>query len=197
MAIGVALTSFGLEGDIKVEPLTDFPARFDTGRTLYFGDRQRRVQRSRWQGKTVYIKLTGINTPEDVAKLRGHYLELPEQARATPGTGVYFQSDIVGLRVETAAGEPLGRVIEFLPTGANDVLVVHGDRGELLVPMIEDVVINIDLDAGLIAIEPIEGLLPAQPPAPRPVRPIPDKVLRRKPWLARRRPAGCSNVPAE
>jgi 16S rRNA processing protein RimM len=166
VAVGVVLTSFGLRGDIKVEPLTDFPSRFDVGATLWLGGEARRVERSRWQRRIVYVKLSGIDTPEAIAALRGWYLELPEEERATLAPGEYFLSDIIGLAVETVEGAPLGHVVEFLPTGANDVLVVRGERGEALIPMIEDVVREVDLAGGRLLVEPIEGLIP-EPRAPR------------------------------
>jgi 16S rRNA processing protein RimM len=169
LAIGVALTSFGLQGDIKVEPLTDFPERFEPGEVIWLGGRKRHVQRSRWQGRTVYLKLTGINSSEDVGEVRGQYLEVPEADRADLPPDEYFQSDIIGLSVETTAGAPLGQVLEFLPTGANDVLVVRGPDGDVLVPMIEDVVKTIDVPGGRIVIEPLAGLLP-EPTTPKPRR---------------------------
>lgn len=160
IAIGVALTSFGLQGEIKVEPLTNFPARFGTGESVWFGGQKRRIQRSRWQGRVAYVKLTGINSPEAVAELRGQYLQVPESERTSLPADEYYQSDILGLRVETTAGAELGSVVEFLPTGANDVLVVRGAGGEVLIPMIADVVQAVDLPGGRLVIEPIEGLLP-------------------------------------
>lgn len=176
VAVGVVLTSFGLHGDIKVEPLTDFPERYDAGQTLWLAGEPRRVERSRWQNRVVYVKLSGIDTPEAVAALRGRYLELPEAERAPLQTNEYYQSDIIGLAVETVAGVALGRVVEFLPTGANDVLVVRGDSStqpEVLIPMIDDVVRDVDLAGGRLVVEPIDGLLP-EPREPRePRRPMP------------------------
>ncbi len=173
VAVGVVLTSFGLRGDIKVEPLTDFPERFGAGKTLWLAGEPHRVERSRWQHRVVYVKLSGIDTPEAVAALRGRYLELPEAERAALEPGDYYQSDIIGLAVETVHGTALGRVVEFLPTGGNDVLVVRGEQGEILIPMIEDVVQSVDLDAGRVVVEPIEGLLPEPPQTRAPHRPMP------------------------
>jgi 16S rRNA processing protein RimM len=194
IAIGVALTSFGLNGDIKVEPLTDFAARFEPGQAIWLGGRKRQVQRSRWQGRMVYVKLSGIASADAVAKLRGQYLEVPEAERIQLDPEQYYRSDIIGLAVATADGRDLGRVIEFLPTGANDVLVVRGDAGEVLVPMIEDVVKQIDLAAGRLIIEPLEGLLPEPRPSPRPTRvPTRGPAWRRR--LAERASAGRQQSP--
>lgn len=169
VAVGTVLTSFGLHGDLKVEPLTDFAERFAPGARLWLAGEERTIERSRWQRGTVYLKLGGIDTSDAVVPLRGFPLELPESARAELPADEFFQSDLIGLRVVTTGGEDLGRVREFLATGANDVLAVDGPRGEVLVPMIADVVQAVDLAAGTITIEPVEGLLP-EPRVPKPPR---------------------------
>src|SRR5690348_14741704 len=144
VAVGTVLTAFGLHGELKVEPLTDFAERFAPGARLWLAGEERSVAGSRWQRGIVYLKLHGIDTPDAVAPLRGFPLEVPESARAELPADEYFQSDLIGLRVLTTGGEELGRVREFLATGANDVLAVDGPRGEVLVPMIADVVQAVD-----------------------------------------------------
>ena len=190
LAVGVVLTSFGLQGDIKVEPLTDFPERYEPGESVWLGGRKRRIQRSRWQRGVVYVKLMGISTAEAVADLRGHYLEVPEQERTPLAEDEFYQSDIIGLEVETTGGESLGRVLEFLPTGGNDVLVVRGAGGDVLIPMIADVVQQVDLPGGRLVVEPIEGLLPERVVGPRPGRPPPPRRAGRRPRRTRPRPPG-------
>jgi 16S rRNA processing protein RimM len=68
--------------------------------------------------------------------------------------------DIVGLTVEAEDGRRLGQIQEVLRTGANDVYVVAGPLGELLIPAIADVVQSIDLEAGRVVVRPLPGLLP-------------------------------------
>ena len=160
VAVGVALTSFGLRGDVKVEPLTDFPERYEPGQRVWFAGRERRIQSSRWQGSHVYVKLTGINSPEAVAELRGQFLEVAESARSALDDDQYYRSDILGLDVETTTGERIGTVADFMATGANDVLVVRGPLGEVLIPMVADVIREVDVAGRRLTIEPLEGLLP-------------------------------------
>jgi 16S rRNA processing protein RimM len=62
------------------------------------------------------------------------------------------------LEVWTSGGEHLGRVSEVLFTGANEVYVVKGERGQILVPAIEDVVKEVDLEEGRLIVEPLEGM---------------------------------------
>ncbi|MFC1902046.1 ribosome maturation factor RimM [Chloroflexota bacterium] len=73
--------------------------------------------------------------------------------------GQYFHHQIIGLQVRTARGELLGTVVDVLPGKSNDNYIVEGDRGQLLIPAIEDVVKSIDLEQECITIEAIDGLL--------------------------------------
>jgi len=87
---------------------------------------------------------------------------LPSDTSQPHPQGQYHHSQIIGLEVETTRGEPLGDITEIISadnTEVNDIYVVNGNRGEILIPAIEDVVKSIDLERGRMVIEPIKGLL--------------------------------------
>ncbi len=71
--------------------------------------------------------------------------------------------DLVGARVLTDDGRDLGRVKEIIPTGSNDVLVASGRYGEVLIPAIEGVVLEVDIEGKLVTVHLLEGLLPQEP----------------------------------
>jgi 16S rRNA processing protein RimM len=73
--------------------------------------------------------------------------------------GEYYHDQIIGLKVFTTDGTLIGSVTDILPGTSNDNYIVRGASGEVLIPAIEDVIISIDLDKGLITIEAIDGLL--------------------------------------
>jgi 16S rRNA processing protein RimM len=160
LAVARILTSFGVHGELRAEILTEFPERFAGLQTVYLSEEAQpySLESSRLQRGQVILKLQGIDTPEQAAKLRGQLVQVPvEEAVALP-EGQYYLYQIVGLAVETTAGEPLGHVTDVLFTGANDVYVVRGERGELLVPAIEQVVKQVDLEHGRLIIEPLQGM---------------------------------------
>ncbi len=72
----------------------------------------------------------------------------------------YFWFELIGIEVFTVDGRDLGRVAEVIPTGANDVLTVEGPYGEVLLPMIDDVVKEIDIERRRMIVDPLEGLVP-------------------------------------
>lgn len=162
IAVGQILSAHGLRGELKVEPLTDFPERFEVGRSLYTGGERRIIEGCRWYRGKLYLKLSGIDSASAAARLRHRLLEIPEKELKPLAAGDYYQFQVVGLSVRTTAGLPLGRVREVLSTGSNDVFVVHGMMGEVLLPAIGDVVKKIDLEAGYMEVELVNGLVTRQ-----------------------------------
>lgn len=157
--VGRVLRPFGVRGELKVESLTDFPERFTPGSILYLQGKPRTVQGSRPLGRDIAVKFAGIENPEDGSAFAGAVLEVPEDSLRQLPPGAYYHSQLIGLRVTTTAGQALGAVTRILSTSSNDIYVVESDSGEILVPAISAVVQKIDLEAGVMTIEAVPGLL--------------------------------------
>jgi 16S rRNA processing protein RimM len=106
------------------------------------------------------LKLAGIDSATAAEALRHRVLEVPEGELRPLGEGEYYHFQILGLEVRTSAGEVLGRVEQIISTGSNDVFVVRGQRGEVLIPAVDDVVKSVNLTVGRMEVEAVEGLLP-------------------------------------
>jgi 16S rRNA processing protein RimM len=163
VTIGRIAGIHGVHGEVRVELLTDFPERFEKGQRVWLAEEPREIERSRWQKNAVIVKLQGIETRTDAERVQGKELMLPEAGELPEDEGVYFQHDIIGLRVEDTKGEEIGAVTDILSTGANDVYVVRGDKGEVLLPAVEDVIKDVDIGAGRIVIDLLPGLEFRQP----------------------------------
>jgi 16S rRNA processing protein RimM len=154
-----------MRGELKCRIVTDFPEeRFRAGARLLVGpDLQTFTLRSaRLQGEMAYLELEGIDGRDAAETLRGAEVLVPADQAVTLPEGQFYWHQVIGLRVEDATtGETLGTVAEILETGANHVYVVRGGRhGEVLIPVIKDVVKSIDPATGKILVEPLPGLLP-------------------------------------
>ncbi len=151
----------GNRGEVKATVVTDFPERFDTTRAVFVGPEHQRyeVEHHRYLADAVVLKLRGIDTIDQAEQLRDQMVEVPEEEAVSLPPGHYFWHQILGLRVLTPEGEDLGRIDDILQTGSNDVYVVHGSRGELLLPAIKQVVKTVDLDQGTMVVELMPGLL--------------------------------------
>ena len=165
LIVGRVLGSHGVRGFVRVEPLTDDPERFASLKQVIIEGREYRVSSARVSPGRILVKLEGIDTPEAARLLRNEYLRVPFEAAAPLPEGAYYHFQLVGLHVETTSGEPLGVLAEVLALPANDVYVVRGDRGELLIPAVRDIVTQIDLEARRMVVDPLPGLLPDKPDA--------------------------------
>jgi len=143
-----------------LESLTDFPERFDSGSSLWLEGEKRTIEHSHWRRGTPIVQLRGIDSPETAAVLRGRLVELPEAELHALADDEYYQHDLIGLSVRTTGDIEIGRVTALLPTGANDVLVVEGEAGQYLLPLIQDVVLEVDLAGGAVTVDLLEGLDP-------------------------------------
>jgi 16S rRNA processing protein RimM len=159
LTIGRILAPWGIKGEVKVQILTDFLDSFATQNQVYLNGHPLTIERSRHLGKHLIIKLATIDDMKAAEKLRGYDIEIPLSQAHTLPEGEYYPLQLIGLKVQTEVGEPLGEVADIWLRESNDIYVVRGQRGEILVPAIEDVVKSIDLENGIMVIEVMNGLL--------------------------------------
>ncbi len=160
VAVGRIGPAWGVRGDVKVIPLVDKRERLAPGREVTVDGKRRVIESSRWQKGIVYLKLSGIDDRDAASALRERFLVVPEGELEPLPAGQYYRFQLIGLTVRNAAGASLGRVTDVLTTGANDVYVVQGERGEILVPATDEVIKEIDLGRGEMVIEEVAGLIP-------------------------------------
>ena len=101
----------------------------------------------------------GIDRREDAALLRDAVIHLQKKLLPALSKNEYYHWQIIGLTVITDQGITLGKVVEIMETGSHDVFIVQGSGKEFLIPAVKDMVSSIDLEAGMITISPIDGLL--------------------------------------
>ena len=117
----------------------------------------RRIVEARPQGRLWAVKVEGVADRTAAESWVGAEVLVEREALGEAGEGRYFWADLEGLPVVTASGEAVGKVTGFYATGAADVLIVTGERGEKLVPLAPYVAV--DLEERRIVVDPPEGLL--------------------------------------
>lgn len=111
-------------------------------------------------GKDFFIlQLSGIEDRDAAARLRGFSVWMPAEMMRKLPEGEYYWREIIGLQVLTEDHQLLGRIEAVFPTGSNDVYVCRGERGEILLPAIDDVVKKIDTDRGVMVVRLLKGLV--------------------------------------
>jgi 16S rRNA processing protein RimM len=148
---------FGVRGWVKVFSFTDIRENIlNYSPWLLKKDSETRliaVIDGKLQGKAVVAQLDGVNDRDRAASLMGWDIFISPDQLSKVAKGEYYWSDLIGLKVETDLGIQLGAVDSLLETGANDVLIVKGER-ERAIPFLQGkTIINIDLDAGKIVVD--------------------------------------------
>lgn len=159
LIVGRVLRAWGIRGDLKIQPMTDRPGDFARLTQVYVGAPPRRyeVQSFRpYQGNWL-LHLVEVSTRTQAEALHDQPILIEREQRQL-GADEYLADQIIGLKVMTVEGEALGKIVEIIATGANDVYVVQGERGEVLLPARSEVVRNIDLERQVMTIELLEGL---------------------------------------
>lgn len=156
--IGQIVGGFGLKGQLKVVPLTDFLERFHKGARLRLNDDWVTVEAVSEHKGHLLLKLSGINDLTTAESLQWAYLYGRADDRPELDKDEYLTSDLIGLRVETIDGEQLGKVDEVMRAPAQDVLVV----GEILIPAVKQFVKRVDLKSQRIVVELIGGMRPGE-----------------------------------
>ena len=146
-----------------MEVVTDFPERIRQGKTLYIGEGYQpiKVVGRRVHAGNLLLAFEGIETPEEAGRLRNQWVYVPTSDRPPLSEGEYYHHQLIGLQVTSEEGLELGKITDILETGANDVYIVRSERGnEVLLPAIESVILDIDLDKGRMRVHILPGLLP-------------------------------------
>lgn len=143
--VGQVMGAYGLDGAVKVLPLTDFGDRFDPGADLLLDGAQRKVEWSRPGQPGLVVKLKGIDKRAVAELLRGRYLEVSESDVRPLEEGRFYHHQVVGLVAQTQSGTALGVIAEVLERPANDVWVSRDGAIEHLIPATRDAVLQVDL----------------------------------------------------
>ncbi len=163
LPIGSIAGAHGIRGEVKVELLTDYPERFRPGARLYVGDettaRPVEVQTARPHKRFYLVKFTDVPDRNAAELLAGQLVLILTDEAMPLGEHENYAHDLLGLQVETQAGQALGQITDILTGPANDVYVVSGPEREVLVPALRSVVLRVDLAAGKMVVELPEGLL--------------------------------------
>lgn len=155
--IGRIAGVYGVRGWLRIRSFTVPPEGLLGYRNclLRRGDEWREaiIGSGRGQGKGIVVHIEGIDDRDAAAALIGTEIAVRRDALPEPEQGRYYWADLEGLEVRHTDGRVLGHVDHLIETGANDVLVVRGDK-ETLIPFVaESVVRDVDLDAGSIVVD--------------------------------------------
>jgi len=156
--IGQIVGAFGLKGELKIDPLTDFWERFQKGSRLRLKGQWVTVESYREHKNRPMIRVTGVPDLTAAEKLQWEYLEAIIADAPELDDDEYLTEDLIGLKVVTTDGRELGEVDDVIENPAHDILQI----GDILIPVVKEFIKEIDLDKEVITVELIPGLLPEE-----------------------------------
>ncbi|MDQ2952768.1 MAG: ribosome maturation factor RimM [Chloroflexota bacterium] len=150
----------GIRGEVRLDPRTDVTDRFTPGNTFDCeGIGPLTITSRRGPAEQPIIGFAGYGSRASVDMLRDRFLRVPrDEARRAIAKGAVLWADLIGLAVQTPEGVAVGTVRDLIRAGPTDVLVIEREGKELLLPMIDSVIRDIDLAAGRIVATPLEEL---------------------------------------
>ncbi|RXZ76984.1 ribosome maturation factor RimM [Paenibacillaceae bacterium] len=165
--VGKIVNTHGLRGELKVLSQTDFPdVRFAPGGKLVLWEPEGKeqlsaiVEQSREHKGSFIVKLKNFDDINAVEKYKGWNVKVDDSQRVELAEGEYYYNDIIGCLVVTDEGEELGTISEILRPGANDVWVVERAKGKpVLLPVIDQVVLQVDTSRKHVTVHVLEGLI--------------------------------------
>ena len=158
--IGKITSPVGLKGEVKIMSYSEDPDRFEILEGVYFADESfHEILGVRYKGPSIILTLEGIDDRTAAERARGTELFMNEEDLPELPRGSYYVRDIVGFSVCTEEGKTIGTLKDVLTNTGQDLYVVKGEEKDILIPGAKEIVKNIDVEKGVITVDPPEGLL--------------------------------------
>jgi 16S rRNA processing protein RimM len=156
--MGRVASAFGIRGWVKIQPFSEFVDSLLEYKTWYLGQengpwRKVEVVQAETHDKTLAVQFPDCPDRTAAEKLKGLLIAVPRSSLPAQDEGEYYWADLIGMSVVNEVGETLGTVLELLDTGANDVLIVKGTGPDVLIPFLDSVIKQVDLQAKIIRVD--------------------------------------------
>jgi 16S rRNA processing protein RimM len=164
VCIGKVLKPFGIQGALKIQNFSDIPDRFESLDFIYIGPSidlavPYQMEAVEYHNRYIILYLLRYTDRNIAESLQGYYCYIPKTQQEELPEDNFYVDDLLGIKVLGAEGNDIGTVSDVISNPANDVLVVDTQGGEALIPMVADIIHEIDLDKGTIIVQLIEGML--------------------------------------
>lgn len=160
LEIGRIVGTHGIKGELRVDSWCDTPEFFCKFKTLYLKKGQEKITvKSKPHKRIAIMSVEGLNSIEEADLMRGKILYMDREDVALE-KDIFFIQDILGISVyDVDTNKEYGKVTDVIKTGANDVYQITNEKKEeYLIPVIDDVVVEIDTEKAAIYIKPMKGL---------------------------------------
>ena len=163
LEIGKIVNTHGLRGEVKIVPWTNTPDVFEDIEYVYVKngreERKLTIKSVKYQKNNIIVKFKELDDISEAELLKNSVVTTDREQLGDLPEGEYYIADLIGCAVESESGEVYGELSDVLPTGSNDVYVVKRDgKRDLLIPVIDGVVLKVDILNKKITVRLLEGL---------------------------------------
>ena len=160
LEIGKIVNTHGIRGEVKIQPWCDEPELFEELEYLFIEGEKYNIVRNRFHKTCQIVQLENVNSIDDAERFKNQIVYINRDALELP-EGRYYIADIEGLTVKEQNGRILGVVDEIIKTGSNDVYSLKDtfNKKPVLIPVIEGVVLETNIDGGYIVVKLPKGLI--------------------------------------
>ena len=160
LEIGKIVNTHGIRGEVKIQPWCDEPELFDELEYLFIEGEKYNIVRNRFHKTCQIVQLENVNNIDDAERFKNKIVYINRDALELP-EGRYYIADIEGLTVKEQNVRILGVVDEIINTGSNDVYSLKDtfNKKPVLIPVIEGVVLETNIDGGYIVVKLPKGLI--------------------------------------
>ncbi|MCI5727488.1 MAG: ribosome maturation factor RimM [Clostridium sp.] len=156
--VGQIVNTHGIKGEVKVMVLTDDANNFKRYGKVLVKDEWKKIEGVKFQKDRVILKLEGINDMNTAEEYKQQYLMVSREDEPELPDDMYYITDIIGSDVVDTEGNELGKIYDVIQTKNNDVYWIKKPK-ELLIPVLEDIVLEINVEEKKVIIEPVRQWL--------------------------------------
>lgn len=161
--VGKIVNTHGLRGEVKVVPWTDYPEVFEDIETVYIKKKTEYerldIAGLKYQKNNLIVRFSQLKDINEAEKYKNQVLYAERDALGELPEGVYYIADLIGLEVVKEDGEKVGIINDVFNTGSSDIYDVKREgKKNMLIPVIDDVVIDTDIENGKVTVRMMEGL---------------------------------------
>ena len=154
--IGKIVNTHGIRGEVKVAAWCDDPSIYCDLSYFYADGKKYEILRARVHKNSVIAELDGVVGIDAAIAMRNKIITIEREMLGDLDDGVYYICDLIGVNVETADGQDLGKIKDVIKTGSNDVYVLNSG---VLVPALKNVILSVDIKEKRMTVKLPEGLL--------------------------------------
>lgn len=152
--VGKIVNTHGLKGEVKVIPSTEDVNNFKRYEVIFIDGIERKILGVKFQKDRVILKIEGIDFIDDAEKYKNKIIEVPRDMEPELPEDTFYARDLIGIHVFDTEGNDLGPIYDVIETKNNDVYWIRKPK-ELLIPVLKEIVLEIDLDEEKIIIRPV------------------------------------------